>query len=89
MGVWLGGLFTLSRALLLTLTPSAHVGQAFSIYTVMERFATFVGPLVWGGVLVSVTSDYGTNYKAAAVAMSAMLCAAFYCMLRVPQDISK
>ena len=51
VGVFLGAVWTSSRALLVGLVPKDVVGQFFGLYSLSGRAAAIIGPLVWGAVV--------------------------------------
>ncbi|MEK7601622.1 MAG: MFS transporter [Patescibacteria group bacterium] len=54
VGLLIGSLFAVCRAYLSTLLRKEEMTYGFSFYTLAERFATFVGPLTWGGIILGV-----------------------------------
>lgn len=50
-GLSIGGVWPVSRQLLIQLVPERILNYAFGIYAISERAATFAGPLVWSIVL--------------------------------------
>lgn len=73
MGLWFGSIWTVTRAYLMKLTPPSMVNQSFTYYTLMERLATFVGPISWGLIVAYLPKVDGLNYRAAAIAMAAFV----------------
>lgn len=70
MGLWFGSIWTVTRAYLMQLTPPSKMNQSFTYYTLMERFATFIGPISWGLIVTYLPRTGGLNYRFAAVAMA-------------------
>lgn len=70
MGLWFGSIWTVTRAYLLRLTPSAMINQSFTYYTLMERLATFIGPVSWGLVVTYLPRSNAFNYRAASIVMA-------------------
>jgi UMF1 family MFS transporter len=60
MGVWFGSVWVIVRTLMARLTPSSMFNRTFTYYTLMERFATLVGPLSWAAIVTFVPSPHGT-----------------------------
>ncbi len=81
-GLFYGPLRSVSRALLSRILPAHLTGRGFSFYTVAERFATMVGPLVWGGI---VTGLGGTalGYTRALIAMSVIVIIGLLAVVKV------
>ncbi len=70
MGLWFGSIWTVTRAYLLSLTPPSMANQTFTYYTLMERLATFIGPLSWGLIVLYLPKAGEFNYRMAAIAMA-------------------
>ncbi|OGI64425.1 hypothetical protein A2733_01300 [Candidatus Nomurabacteria bacterium RIFCSPHIGHO2_01_FULL_40_20] len=57
VGLLIGSMWAVTRAYMSTLLTKDDMGYGFSFYTLMERFATFVGPLAWGGTILFLGSE--------------------------------
>jgi len=57
VGIFLGAVWTSSRALLIGLVPKDVVGQFFGLYSLSGRAAAILGPLVWGVVVTVFATD--------------------------------
>ncbi|MES3031297.1 MAG: MFS transporter [Patescibacteria group bacterium] len=53
-GILFGPVWGISRALVGELAPPNLLSSSYSYYVVAERFATFVGPLIWSLALITV-----------------------------------
>lgn len=60
IGIFWGGFYAISRALLTKLSPPERRSEFFSLYTIFRRFASVVGPLLWG-ITVLVLSPLGSG----------------------------
>ncbi len=67
-GLLLGSIMAVMRAYLTTIIPREDLGYGFSFYTLAERFATFLGPLTWGGIILIL----GTQANSYRIAMASM-----------------
>ena len=56
-GIAISGTWCADRPYLLRLVPPQHVGEFFGVYSMVGRFATIIGPLVW--VMVADTLGLG------------------------------
>ncbi len=52
VGILLGGVWAVSRSLLMQLSPPEKLGEFFGLFSLSGRAAAVVGPLVWGGVVL-------------------------------------
>src|SRR3989344_1634157 len=50
-GFLLGSIWTVTRSYLSVVLPKEDMNYGFSFYAIMERFATLIGPLTWGGII--------------------------------------
>jgi UMF1 family MFS transporter len=69
LGFFMGGIWTVTRAYLSQTLKKEELGYGFSFYTIFERFATFVGPLTWGGI-IAVMGTGATSYRTAMISMT-------------------
>lgn len=69
VGLLVGSFFATSRAYMSTLLSVEEMGYGFSFYTLFERFSTFFGPLVWGGV-IWIMGIAPSSYKVAMTTMT-------------------
>lgn len=51
IGILMGSVGTVTRSYLTTLLKKEELSYGFSFYTLSERFATFLWPLVWGWIV--------------------------------------
>ena len=68
VGLLLGSVWVVTGAHLSTLLSKEEMGYGFSFYTLAERFATFLGPLTWGGIIWIL----GTEAKSYRIDMALM-----------------
>ncbi|TRZ64147.1 MAG: MFS transporter [Spirochaetia bacterium] len=85
MGLWFGSIWTVTRAYLMRLTPPSMVNQSFTYYTLMERLATFIGPISWGLIVTYLPRVGAFNYRAAAVAMAVFVFIGFVFTKKIPE----
>ncbi|MSR77930.1 MAG: MFS transporter [Candidatus Omnitrophica bacterium] len=75
MGVGLGGLWTASRPLLLSLIPKNETGAYFGLNAFAGRFSALIGPLLWG-LVVWILEPWGIfRYYAAISVLILFACA--------------
>ncbi len=51
VGIMLGGVWAVSRPLLMQLSPPEKLGEFFGLFSLSGRAAAIVGPLVWGSAV--------------------------------------
>ena len=84
MGLWWGGIWSVTRAIVLDLTPERDLNQAFTFYTLMERFSTLIGPISWGLIVAFVTQTNSLNYKIAIASMTVFILIGLYIARKLP-----
>ncbi len=57
LGILLGGVWAVSRPLLMQLAPPEKLGEFFGLFSLSGRAAAIGGPLVWGGVVYLLSAD--------------------------------
>lgn len=71
-GILFGPVWGISRALVGELAPPHLVASSYSYYVVAERFATFVGPMVWSVALL-VMGEGVLGYQTGLLSLMALL----------------
>ncbi len=81
-GILFGPVWGISRALVGELAPPHLVASSFSYYVVAERFATFVGPVLWSIALL--TMGEGTRgYQTGLLSLTALLVISLFVLGKV------
>ena len=83
-GFFFGAIWSVSRAFFVTLIPENEQGKFFSFYSIFERFAVIIGPLLWSGI-VTVFSGWGSTRYQLALASMAILVAIGLHFLQKPK----
>ena len=68
IGLSWGGFYTLGRALLIRISPKEQLAEYFGLYSTFERFASIVGPTLWGLVVLALNHNAFLKYRAAGFA---------------------
>jgi UMF1 family MFS transporter len=50
-GFNIGGIFAVDRVFMTKLCPEEHLGEFYGLYSTIGRFATILGPLLWGFIV--------------------------------------
>ncbi|MEK7505741.1 MAG: MFS transporter [Patescibacteria group bacterium] len=72
-GLVYGPAYSVSRAMVADYAPEELSASSFSYYVLAERFATFIGPLLWSGILVGAVSYGATSYSFAILGMVVLI----------------
>ena len=84
MGLLFGWTWTVTRAMMSVLLPPDRMNYGMSFYTLAERFSTFLGPLIWG-ILVSSLSYLGpTRYRITMACMAVFVLLGFFVARKIP-----
>ena len=86
LGALFGMTLTVTRATMAHLAPADRRSYAFSYHTIAERFATFIGPLVWGGLTTALVSMGPVRYRIALMTMTVFVLAGMIVISRMPSD---
>jgi UMF1 family MFS transporter len=84
MGLWWGGIWSVTRAIVIDLTPEYDLNQSFTFYTLMERFSTLVGPISWGLIVAFTSQTNGLNYRIAIASMTVFILIGLYIARKLP-----
>ena len=53
-GFNIGGIFAVDRVFMTRLSPEKHLGEFYGLYSTVGRFATIIGPIIWGLIVNSL-----------------------------------
>lgn len=87
MGIWWGAIWSVTRAIVISLTPEHKLNQSFTFYTLMERFSTLIGPISWGIIVSFITQTGGLNYRMAAASMTIFILIGLYIAKGLPDAV--
>ena len=86
IGFGYGGFYTTSRAMLIKLSPPEKLGEYFGFYSTFQKFASIVGPLLWGGVIL-LLADFGVvKYRIGILSLVALMFVGTLIMTRVKEE---
>ncbi len=86
VGFGYGGFYTASRALLVKLSPPSKLGEYFGFYSTFQKFASIIGPLVWGGITF-ILVDYGViKYRVAMLSLVVLMLIGTLIVTRVKEE---
>lgn len=87
MGLLFGSAWTVTRAMVIKFTPHGSLNRSFTYFTLMERFATFIGPVSWGLIVAWAPHTSSFNYRAAAFAMVIFIIIGLVIVRKLPNDV--
>jgi MFS transporter, UMF1 family len=70
-GVGMGGVWVVSRAFIIELSPPEKVGEFFGLYGFAGKAASILGPMLWGVVVWALNATETLKYR---VAVTVLLC---------------
>ena len=70
-GAGMGGVWVVSRAILIELSPPEKLGEFFGFYGFAGKAASILGPMLWGSVVWALDSTHTLKYR---IAVSLLLC---------------
>ena len=82
-GVGMGGVWVVSRALLIELCPPQKIGEIFGLYGMAGKMASIIGPLLWGMTVLLFEGMQTFKYRAAVLVLLslALVASLVYCSL--------
>lgn len=87
LGLLVGSVYTITRAYLTTLLSKEEMGYGFSLYTLFERFATLVGPLAWGGIILALGTG-ASSYRIAIATMAVFVVIGYIILTKWSREFS-
>jgi len=69
MGLLFGGAWTVTRAMVVRLTPHHSINRSLTYFVLVERLATLMGPISWGFIVAFGPTANALNYRLASLAM--------------------
>ena len=83
MGIGWGGFYSLSRAMLVKISPKEQLGEYFGFYSTFERFASIIGPTLWGVTITLLAHNSALKYRVAGFSQIVLMFIGFMILLRV------
>ena len=68
-GIGMGGVWVVSRTIVVELSPPEKIGEFFGIYGLAGKMASIAGPLIWGSVVWVLQDTQTLKYRAAVGAL--------------------
>ena len=89
LGLLYGATWSITRAVMVDLSPKESLNHTFSYYTLAERFATFVGPLTWGLFTTLLVHRGPVRYQIAIVSMTVFILIGLLIVRKIPNEKSE
>jgi UMF1 family MFS transporter len=86
MGLLFGSVWTVTRAMVISYTPPGSLNTSYTYFTLMERFATLIGPLSWGLIVAVGPQTENWNYRGAVCAMALFVLIGLLIARKLPSD---
>ncbi|MDA2970015.1 MAG: MFS transporter [Actinomycetota bacterium] len=83
-GFNIGGIFAVDRVFMTRLSPEKHLGEFYGLYSTIGRFATILGPLLWGAIVN--TLNLGRNVAMGSLIV--LLVISFYIISGVSDEVN-
>ncbi len=77
-GVGMGGVWVVSRAFIIELSPPEKVGEFFGLYGLAGKAASIMGPMLWGGVVWALDSTETLKYRIAVIVLLGIVATAAF-----------
>ncbi len=77
-GIGMGGVWVVSRAIIVELSPPERVGEFFGFYGFAGKAASILGPMIWGTVVWVLNSTGTLKYRVAVSVLLGMVILAAY-----------
>ena len=88
-GIGMGGVWVVSRAILVELSPPEKLGEFFGFYSFAGKTASIFGPLLWGSVVWALDSTQTLKYRAAVSLLLCIVIAAAFLFRNFSRNISQ
>jgi len=82
-GIGWGGFYSLSRVMLVKISPSEQLGEYFGFYSTFERFASIIGPTLWGVTMTILAHNSMLKYRVAGFSQIILMAIGILILLRV------
>jgi MFS transporter, UMF1 family len=87
-GVGMGGVWVVSRAFIVELSPPERVGEFFGFYGFAGKAASILGPMIWGIVIWALNTTDTLKYRVAVMVLLGMVLVAAYLFRNLTQQLS-
>ncbi len=85
-GIFFGPVWYVTRAMVAENTPREIEASSFGFYILAERFATFIGPIIWSLILAGTVSSGTMSYSYAILGMAVLIFISIFFVWKVKED---
>ncbi len=82
-----GGFYVLSRAILLDISPKERLGEYFGFFSTFQKFASIVGPLTWGLVILLFKGYGADKYRFGILSLGIIMLFSSFILSKVKRSI--
>ncbi len=86
MGLWFGANWAVSRSVMSYVSPEGKHNLSFAYYGLAERASSFIGPLVWGGIVTGLITLGSYRYRIAMFSLAIFILLGLWAMKKVKSD---
>ena len=86
-GVGMGGVWVVSRAFIVELSPPEKVGEFFGLYGLAGKAASILGPMLWGGVVWALNTTGTLKYRVAVTVLLGIIIVAAFLFRGLTQQL--
>ncbi len=84
VGIALGGTWTVSRVMLVALSPPDKLGEFFGLFSLAGRFSAILGPALTAFLLLAFEGLDGMAYRISIGSLAVVMLAGIFFLIRVP-----
>ena len=88
MGLWFGANWAVSRSVMAYIAPKGQHNLAFAYFGLAERASSFIGPLVWGATIASLTSLGSMRYRVAILVITIFIILGLIALTKVKEPVN-
>jgi len=88
-GIGMGGVWVVSRAFIIELSPPEKVGEFFGLYGLAGKAASILGPMLWGIVVWALNSTGTFKYRVAVTVLLGIVVGAAFLFRDLARQLSE
>jgi UMF1 family MFS transporter len=88
-GAGMGGVWVVSRTIIVELSPPEKVGEFFGLYGLAGKAASILGPMLWGGVVWALDATGTFKYRIAVTVLLGIVMMSAYLFRGLAQQLQQ